>query len=84
MRGLRLRSSLSWGNIAQSRNGVAYLTQEIHRTRTIEEDHAHEIVQLTRGQHAPEFLVHDHDPSGAATLSDISPSWFLASLITSE
>jgi hypothetical protein len=58
----------SWGNFAQARNGTVYLTQEIHRTRTIEEDHADEIVRLTRGQHAPEAMVCDHDPSGQATL----------------
>jgi hypothetical protein len=58
----------SWGNFAQSRNGSVYLTQEIHRTRTIEEDHAYEIVRLTAGQNAPEAMVCDHDPSGQATL----------------
>ena len=58
----------SWGNFAESPNGVLYLTQEIHRTRTIEEDHAREIVSLTAGQRMPQALVHDHDPSGVATL----------------
>ena len=56
-----------WGNLAESPRGVLYLTQEIHRTRTIEEDHAREIVQLTAGQRMPQACA-DHDPSGAATL----------------
>ena len=57
-----------WGNFAESPRGVLYLTQEIHRTRTVEEDHAREIVQLTVGQRAPQAMVCDHDPSGQATL----------------
>jgi len=57
-----------WGNFVESPDGVLFLTQEVHRTRTIEEDHAREIVQLTAGQRMPQAFVCDHDPSGQATL----------------
>ena len=57
-----------WGNFVESPRGVLYLTQDIHRTRTIEEDHAREIVSLTAGQRMPQAMVCDHDPYGQATL----------------
>ena len=57
-----------WGNFVESPDGVLFLTQEIHRTGTIEEDHAREIVRLTAGQRMPQAFVCDHDPSGQATL----------------
>lgn len=57
-----------WGNFAESPDGVLFLVQEIHRTRTLEEDHAREIVRLTAGQRGPQAMVCDHDPNGQATL----------------
>lgn len=58
----------SFGCFAEARDGTLFLTDEIHRSQTLDEDHAHEIVRITRGQRLPQALVCDHDPSGQATL----------------
>jgi PBSX family phage terminase large subunit len=49
-------------------DGRLYLYRELYRTRTLVEDHARYIVQLT-GQEVIESTVADHDAEDAATLA---------------
>jgi PBSX family phage terminase large subunit len=56
-----------WQEWKIDRDGRAYLTREIHKTRTLVEDHARMILEITGGER-PEAIVCDHDAEDRATL----------------
>lgn len=55
---------LEWGIDG---DGRMYLLREIHKTQTLVEDHAREILRLTGG-YRPEAIICDHDAEDRATL----------------
>jgi hypothetical protein len=57
----------SWQEWAVDHDGRMYLMREIHKTQTLVEDHAREILRLTGG-YRPEAIICDHDSEDRATL----------------
>ncbi|HYE80419.1 MAG TPA: phage terminase large subunit, partial [bacterium] len=57
-----------WQEWAEDEDGRLYLVREIYRTRTLVEDHAKRIRELTTDSPKPRAVVCDHDAEGRATL----------------
>jgi phage terminase large subunit len=49
-------------------DGRGYLVQEIYRTKTLVEDHAKDIISLTKNRPRPTRIICDHDAEDRATL----------------
>jgi hypothetical protein len=54
---------------AEDDDGRLYLYREIYRTRTLVEEHARRITELSQGEPAPRAVICDHDAEGRATLN---------------
>jgi len=57
-----------WQAWAEDPDGRLYRYREIYHTQRLVEDHAKDILQLTKGEPKPEALICDHDAEDRATL----------------
>lgn len=57
-----------WQCWAQDPDGRLFLERELYRTKRLVEDHAADILRVTRGMPAPRGVICDHDAEGRATL----------------
>lgn len=57
-----------WQDWAEDGDGRLYLVREIHQTKTLVEDHARRILELTSDSPRPRAVICDHDAEGRATL----------------
>lgn len=57
-----------WQAWAEDPDGRLYRYREIYRTKTLVEDHAARILQLTQGEPRPREVICDHDAEDRATL----------------
>lgn len=57
-----------WQAWAQDPDGRLYRYREVYRTRRLVEDHARDILALTKGEPKPRAIICDHDAEDRATL----------------
>ena len=56
-----------WQHWAEDPDGKLYLIQEIYKTKTLVEDHARYVLQVTQGHPRPQSIFADHDAEGRST-----------------
>jgi PBSX family phage terminase large subunit len=57
-----------WHDWVIDPDGRMILNREIYRTKRLVEEHARDILELTKGDTRPRWIVADHDAEGRATL----------------
>lgn len=57
-----------WQAWAEDPDGRLYRYREIYRTQRLVEDHARDILAVTKGEPRPRAIICDHDAEGRATL----------------
>lgn len=57
-----------WSAYAMDPDGRLYRYREIYRTQRLVEDHAAQILEVTRGEPDPQAIITDHDAEDRATL----------------
>ena len=57
-----------WAAWAEDPDGRLYRYREIYRTKTLVEDHARKILEVTKDEPKPRAIICDHDAEGRATL----------------
>ena len=58
----------AWQAWAEDGDGRLYMYREIYKSKTLVEDHAKRILELTAGEPRPEEIICDHDAEDRATL----------------
>jgi PBSX family phage terminase large subunit len=62
------KNPFCWQAWARSPDGDLYRYREIYKTKTLVEDHAKKILEVTNDEPRPEVIITDHDAEDRATL----------------